>query len=271
MHKVVAICQGKSSRRGTTGFTLVEMLAVIFIIAILVSTLAVGVSKMKSLARQADCKSSMRQLGAAVLIYRSDNGGSNPAWLSCLYPNYVDDLHLFVCRSDKSIPRGTGTSRPPPVPKLTDSYDATQVDDNRNNHGATNRNPAVAACSYFYEFSEAPSPWKTLSYSKTPKPPGLSALEPFKLYCDFKNAQLLYGDDANECVSYSTSRIPIIRCYHHANEGYIRGFANQDALTTRPNASPQITNERITINVAHAGNVYVGPLWWEGALLPGEQ
>lgn len=240
------------------------MLAVIFIIAILISTLTVSLSKVKALARQADCKSNMRQLGAAVLIYRSDHGGSNPAWLSCLYPSYVDDLHLFVCRSDKSTPKGTGTSRPPPVPKLTDLYDATQVDDNTNNTSTNNRNTAVAACSYFYEFSTAPTPWTTLN------PAGRAPTEPFATYRDFKDAQLLYGDAANGCVSYSMSRIPIIRCYHHAYEGYIRGFANQDALNTRGNASPQITNERITINVAYAGNVYVGPLWWEGALKPGE-
>jgi len=32
-----------------------------------------------------------------------------------------------------------------------------------------------------------------------------------------------------------------------------------------------ISLEGITINVAYAGNVYMGPLWWEGMPEPGEQ
>ncbi|MEI8242794.1 MAG: type II secretion system protein [bacterium] len=268
LHRVQVACQGKSRRRTASGFTLVEMLAVIVIIGVLASSLAYAVTKARALARQADCKSNMRQLGAAILIYRSDpgNGGSNPPWLSRLYPDYVDDLHLYVCRSDTSNPKGTGTSRPPPVPALGSSYDSTQVDDNRNNANATNRNASVEACSYFYEFSVARSPWSSLTYTLKSKPAGLVALGSFNLYCDFKNAQLLYGDDANNCMPYSTSRMPIIRCYHHCSEGRIRGYANPAALTAK-----RVTSEMITINVAYAGNVYVGPLWWEGALKPGEQ
>jgi prepilin-type N-terminal cleavage/methylation domain-containing protein len=266
-------CQGKSRRRLAAGFTLVEMLAVIVIIAILASALVSSLNKAKSLARQADCKSNMRQLGAAILIYRSDNGGQNPAWLSCLYPNYVDDLHLFICRSDPN--HGTGNCYPdsPSLPALGSWTSSALVNDNSGNHDTQRNNgngssqTGVNACSYFYEFSVAPSPWQSLTYSQT-KPAGLSALGNFTLYRDFKNAQLQYGDDADGCVSYSTSRLPIIRCYQHINEGQIRGHVT--AKSGLAIDSP-IQSFPITINVAHAGNVYVGPPWWEGALQPGEQ
>ena len=253
------------------GFTLVEMLAVIVIIAILASALVSSLNKAKSLARQADCKSNMRQLGAAILIYRSDNGGQNPAWLSCLYPTYVDDLHLFICRSDPNY--GNGDCYPASLQVLSSGYSASQVNDNsgnpntKRNNGNVNSQTGVNACSYFYEFSVASSPWQTLTPSGR-----CGTLEPFSRYCDYKNAQLQYGDiangsTANNNISYSTSRMPIIRCYQHINEGSIRGHVrNSDG-----SVSSTIQPFQITVNVAYAGNVYVGPLWWEGALQPGEQ
>jgi hypothetical protein len=77
---------------------------------------------------------------------------------------------------------------------------------------------------------------------------------------------LFKGDTANGYVAYSTSRMPIVRCYHHTREGRIRGHVrNSDG-----SVGATITPSPITINVAYAGNVYVGPLWWEGALQPGE-
>ena len=244
------------------------MLAVIMIIGILVSSLAFSVTKARALARQADCKSSMRQLGASILTYRSDHGSSNPPWLSRLYPDYVDDLHLFVCRSDPS--HGIGRTR---AADLTDTDSPTQqfpeIIDNA--YGTTigmrkalvpgpanDANLNVNACSYSYEFSAAPSSWVVA---------GSGASANAITWDANKQFQLLYGDAASSNQPYSSSRMPMIRCYHHYNEGRINAHppdANYRVL-------PQIQSFAITINVAYAGNVYVGPLWWEGALKPGEQ
>ena len=267
LRRGLVACQGKSGCRTVAGFTLVEMLAVIVIIAVLASSLAYAVTKARSLARQADCKSNMRQLGAAILIYRSDHGGSNPAWLSCLYPDYVDDLHLFVCRSDPN--HGTGRTRAAdltPTDSLAQQFPETV--DNNSNPGRTSlgtpwpngcsvtANCAVAACSYFYEFSAA---YCDPNWRPKPKP----------AWFEFKENELVHGNTTtDDQTSYSSSRLPMIRCYHHAKEGSIRGYAN---LTQKQRGAPGITSEKITINVAYAGNVYVGPLWWEGALKPGEQ
>jgi prepilin-type N-terminal cleavage/methylation domain-containing protein len=244
------------------GFTLLELLVVIVILAILASCLAISVGKARALARQADCKSNMRNLGAAILVYRSEHGGRNPPWLSSLYPTYVDDKHLFVCRSDAS--KGTGRNRPAGV--TSEDTAATQkfpeTIDNVSNSARTSSNACsvaantdIKACSYFYEFSAA-------FYTETWPYDDLDGNSE-KSWWEHKEWALAHGP-------YSSSRMPIVRCYHHAFEGRIRGYANADALKTRGSAAPNITNEKITINVAYAGNVYVGPLWWEGALQPGE-
>jgi type II secretory pathway pseudopilin PulG len=77
------------------------MLAVMFILAILSTMMASVVSAGRRQARQTDCKSNLRQMGVAILVYRGEHNGANPPWLSKLYPEYLDDKRVFVCRSDK--------------------------------------------------------------------------------------------------------------------------------------------------------------------------
>ncbi len=236
------------------GFTLIEMLVVVVIIAILASITAVAVNSAKEKARQTDCMSNLRQLGTAIVTYRADNRGRNPGWLSNLYPTYIDDKRVYICRSDKA--RGLGDCRP----GVTEISGQDDVFDNRNNSLRLSSsqvpmvaNDAIEACSYFYEFSAAPSPWATEDLDG----------DGFKTWCDFKENQLAKGDKNNDFLPYSSSRMPIVRCYHHSKSGKIRGYANEDA------SNP--TLEPITLNVAYAGNVIISPLWWEGALEPGEE
>ena len=254
-------------------FTIVELLAVITIIAILASSLAYAVTKARAMARQTDCKSNLRQFGAAILVYRSDHGGRNPAWLSSLYPDYVDDKHLFVCRSDEA--RGVGRTRPvgltvqdSPTQNFPETVDnrshpaRTTVGGSYPNGASVAANTAIDACSYFYEFSAAycnPS-WTCTDLDGDGK----------KSWWEYKEYQLANGDAASGNQPYSTSRMPIIRCYHHWNEGRVRGHPDDGGTPTAGVNKSVIQNFAITLNVAYAGNVYVGPLWWEGALQPGE-
>ncbi len=226
-------------------------MVVILIIAILASMTAVAVNSAKEKARQTDCMSNLRQLGTAIVTYRSDNNGRNPNWLSNLYPTYIDDTRVFVCRSDKA--KGRGDCRPSNVPRLSASYDEKVLNDyNSTQYG---KNPDVKANSYLYEFSSALSPW------------GVAGIQD-PTWNDFKENQLAAGDANNtgsdgRQLPYSSSRMPIVRCYHHTKSGKIRGLANENATT--PSLEP------ITLNVAYAGNVIISPLWWEGALEPGEE
>ncbi|AHF91745.1 prepilin-type N-terminal cleavage/methylation domain-containing protein [Opitutaceae bacterium TAV1] len=66
------------------GFTLVELLTVIAIIGILAAIIIPTVSKVRSTARAASCRSNLRQLGVAGLLYVEENRGR-------LFPYRGDD------------------------------------------------------------------------------------------------------------------------------------------------------------------------------------
>jgi prepilin-type N-terminal cleavage/methylation domain-containing protein len=70
------------------GFTLVELLVVIAIIALLVSILLPALSNAQEQARVVMCKSNLRQVGLAILIYTEDHDGFIPPYYS---PGYGSD------------------------------------------------------------------------------------------------------------------------------------------------------------------------------------
>jgi prepilin-type N-terminal cleavage/methylation domain-containing protein/prepilin-type processing-associated H-X9-DG protein len=65
------------SRRG---FTLIEMLVVIAIIAVLAAILFPVMSRSRAKARQTTCEANMYQLGIAILLYAQDFGEILPPW-----------------------------------------------------------------------------------------------------------------------------------------------------------------------------------------------
>lgn len=98
-----------SFRRG--GFTLVELLVVVAIIALLVSILLPTLGRAKEQARIVSCMSNLRSLGLGFAFYSNENndwypagsgwGGDPPTWDRTLQP-YYDNYGLLLCVSDKT-------------------------------------------------------------------------------------------------------------------------------------------------------------------------
>lgn len=232
------------------GFTLAELLVVITIISFLAAIAATGLSSAREKARQTSCMSNLRQIGVAIVTYRGDHSGRNPNWISNLYPDYIDDLSVYVCRSDKE--KGHGAVRPKEMlKKWKESKDYHETIDNDSAGGGGSgddaRNADVESNSYMYEFSCAPYPG-------------------YKNWAEFKEVELREGNGGKP---YSSSKMPIVRCFHHAEHSSMDCYPSPDTGVLDKTGTKFKTG--LTINVAYAGNVTIAPLWWQGLVEVGDK
>jgi prepilin-type N-terminal cleavage/methylation domain-containing protein/prepilin-type processing-associated H-X9-DG protein len=111
-----------------SGFTLVELLTVVAIIAVLAAILFPVFARARESARRASCQSNLKQIGLAAMQYTSDydgclppaviiSGGINPlddeakSFVDLLQP-YVKNLQIFVCPSFSRPAYATGGFEP---------------------------------------------------------------------------------------------------------------------------------------------------------------
>jgi prepilin-type N-terminal cleavage/methylation domain-containing protein/prepilin-type processing-associated H-X9-DG protein len=88
------------------GFTLIELMIVIGILALLLAVLLPVFAHVQEKGRQVLCLSNERQLGLAFLMYTQDNDenvtAGGDAWAGELYP-YVTTTGIFRCPSDGTV------------------------------------------------------------------------------------------------------------------------------------------------------------------------
>lgn len=82
-------------RSSRSGFTLVELLTVMTIIAIIAALLFPVLSQAREGARKSTCLSNLRQLGNAIALYQADYDGLYPYGLDGLDRSYADPVDIF--------------------------------------------------------------------------------------------------------------------------------------------------------------------------------
>jgi prepilin-type N-terminal cleavage/methylation domain-containing protein/prepilin-type processing-associated H-X9-DG protein len=104
----------KRGRNEATGFTLVELLVVIGIIALLISVLLPALNKARQQANLINCQSNLRTIGQLVLLYSTENGSFLPAAYSQgYYTTYADTLTLLNNKSYATTPFAGQSATPP--------------------------------------------------------------------------------------------------------------------------------------------------------------
>lgn len=76
----------------TRGFTLIELLVVISIIALLLAILMPALSKVKEKARDVMCRTNIKTMQLATMLYTEENKGKMPRYdLNGLWVNLISD------------------------------------------------------------------------------------------------------------------------------------------------------------------------------------
>jgi type II secretion system protein G len=81
-----------NKKKGNKGFTLIELMIVIAIIAILAAILVPNFLKARAQGQLTACQSNLKNMGTALEMYSTDNAGRYPDALSKLVSDYLKSV-----------------------------------------------------------------------------------------------------------------------------------------------------------------------------------
>lgn len=103
-------------RGARSGFTFIELLVAIGIIAVLMGLLLVVIGRVRNSANATACLSNLRQITTGLRAYANDNGnrfpdpeGAGTSWESTIQ-SYAPNPKVFLCPSDQEVGPATGSS-----------------------------------------------------------------------------------------------------------------------------------------------------------------
>lgn len=103
-------------RKRPLGFTLIEMLVVIAIIATLIALVFPALSGMQERGKVTQDMNNLRQLGLATQTYLNDNDNAyfrpSSNWMASLNPKYLPTWKIFQSPFDKRAPSETAAQAP---------------------------------------------------------------------------------------------------------------------------------------------------------------
>ena len=232
-------------------FTIVELLIVIAIIGIIMALLLPALSKARAMGNKTACISNLRQIGAGMQLYKTDNNMNPVPWTSLLFPDYVSSNKVYQCPSDLNPPATAANA----WLERIDGQHSTAYDRPGNSGIAINgyREPKdVGNVSYFYEMSDSSCSFDFTGVTRAAA--GLPASTSDTTWAVWKEIQLNHGgDDTNAWGKpYSVSAFPIYRCFWHMK--HVKDYA---APKTIPNEAEPV------INITYAGNYVLTRGKWE--------
>jgi prepilin-type N-terminal cleavage/methylation domain-containing protein len=219
-------------RPSCAGFTLVELLIVIAIIATLAGLLIPAVTMIKGQVNDVKCSNNLRQLATALIAYQSDHQEIFPGKLLELFtPSAGYGLHglekrILVCPKDRSNGASSDMGR--------EYFTSLGADEDL-------RYLYESGCSYLYEVSSSPCTGGPFNYFYSYNP-GSKPAPGSVSWFEAKQNQLKFGYFGNPMPP---DRFPIIRCFHHHRWAKGAGFVKK------------------VNNVSWNGNVFWSVTSWE--------